>query len=334
MRILLASAFILAALLSAGGAIQNSQQPQSPDFVKSTELNSAAVKLFNEAKYDEALPLETQALELREKAVGPNDAELIPILKNLGEIHKSMARSQESAASFERALKLAEKAYGPNDIRLTPILDPLAVVEYRLKHATNAESLFAKSLKIKEAKLGPQDTEIAETAFNLGQVYAARANYKAASPMFSRAIAIWETGGVPQRAKLVKALENQVLVLTGLGKNAEADKAQNRIAELSTSAPGRVVDFGVLNGKALALVTPAYPEAARIDRAQGEVRVQVMIDAIGRVISAKALNPGAVHQTLVFAAENAARKCRFSPTLVAGQPVQVRGIIIFNFVRQ
>src|SRR5258708_7318906 len=116
MRILLTSAFILVTLLSARGAIQNSQTPQSPAFVKSTELNSAAVKLFNEGRYEEALPLETQALELREKAVGPDDAELVPILKNLGEIYKSMARNQESAASFDRALKLAEKAYGPNDI--------------------------------------------------------------------------------------------------------------------------------------------------------------------------------------------------------------------------
>src|SRR5260221_14409523 len=104
MKNLLASAFIITTLLSAHGTAQNSQQPQSPDFVKSTELNSAAVKLSNEAKYAEALALETQALELREKALGPNDAGLIPILTNLGVIYRSMARNEDSISSFERAL--------------------------------------------------------------------------------------------------------------------------------------------------------------------------------------------------------------------------------------
>ena len=190
MRIIFAAAFIVATLLSVSGIPQNSQQPQSPDFVKSTELNSAAVKLSNEAKYAEALPLETQALELREKAVGPNDAELIPILANLGVIYRSMARNEDSVSSFERALKLAEKAYGPNDIRLAAILDPLAFLKYSSKEATSAENLFMRSLKIKDAGLSPQDPQIADTAYNLGQVYAARKNYKGAASMLSRAITV------------------------------------------------------------------------------------------------------------------------------------------------
>src|SRR2546421_6976702 len=175
-------------LLSAHGTPQNSQQVQSPDFVKSTELNSAAVKLSNEAKYVEALPLEMQALELREKAVGPNDAELIHILTNLGMIYRSMARNADSISSFERALKLAEKAYGPNDIRLAAILDPLAFLKYSSKQATTAEDLFARSLKIKEAGLSPTDPEIAQTAYNLGQVYTVRRYYKGAASMLNRAI--------------------------------------------------------------------------------------------------------------------------------------------------
>ena len=327
MRIFLTSALLVSSLLPALGAIQNPQSSQSPDFVKSTELNAAAVKLFNEAKYDEALPLETQALELREKAVGPNDAELIPILKNLGEIYKSMARSQESAVSFDRALKLAEKAYGPNDIRLTSILDPLAFLKYSMKQATPAEELFVRTLKIKEAKLSPNDPEIAETAYNLGQVYAARHNYKGAASMLSRAIAVWESEG-KSRSKLMKALETDVFVLTALGKNDEAAKAQHRIGELANQ--DAFVNGGILNGKALVLITPEYPSISGFHPA-GMIQVQVLIDENGHVLTATAIR-GRMPVEFARVSEDAARRSRFTPTFVQGKPVKVNGTIIYNFV--
>jgi TonB family protein len=331
MKDILFLSLILTSLISTSAA-QTSQATQSPDVIKSNELNAAAVKLFEEGKYDEALPLETQAMELREKALGDSDPTLIPLLTNLGEMFKRKDQAQ-AGNYFKRALKLAENSYGHDDLRITPIIDTLAFVEYELKHTTTSEDLFARSLKIKEARLGAQDPQIADTAFNLGEIYTELANYKAAAPLFSRAITIWEGAGEQARQSLLKALERQVLVFTALGKSAEADKLQIRIAELSTSSSAtRVIDVGVLNGKALALITPVYPEAAISDRASGQVKVEVLIDETGKVISAKALNGTRLHPALVSAAEKAALKSRFTPTLVSGQAVRVHGIIIYNFV--
>ena len=104
---------------------------------------------------------------------------------------------------------------------------------------------------------------------------------------------------------------------------------QKRIAEFSSNAG--FIQGGVLNGRAIVLVTPSYPALARNDRASGSVQVQVVIDETGKVISAKAVNTGSTHLALVNAAENAARKSRFSPTLLSGVPVKVIGTIIYNF---
>jgi tetratricopeptide (TPR) repeat protein len=327
MRNLFLLPVIVAALfLPAHGPVGKSQQPQSTDLVRSTELNAAAVKLFNQGKYDEALPLETQALALREKALGPDHAELIPILTNIGEIHKRKDLDQ-STAYFNRALKLAEKTYGQNDVRLATILDSLAFVEYTRKHATTAENLFMRSLKIKESALDAHDPEIAQTAFNLGQAYAARAYYKGAASMLSRAITIWESAGEKERPNLLKALENQVLVLTALGKNDEAARVQHRLGELSSQ--DAIVNGGILNGKALVLIRPAYPMVTGF-HPSGMVQVQVLIDENGHVLTAKAVN-SKMQMEFIRAAESAARQSRFSPTFVSGKPVKVNGIIIYNF---
>ena len=85
----------------------------------------------------------------------------------------------------------------------------------------------------------------------------------------------------------------------------------------------------VLNGDALSLPVPNYPQMARLIRLQGMVVVQVMIDESGKVISAKAISG---HPILIPEAQKAAMQARFSPTTVSDQPVKVSGVITYNFV--
>lgn len=89
------------------------------------------------------------------------------------------------------------------------------------------------------------------------------------------------------------------------------------------------VSGGVLNGKATSLPKPVYPPAARAVKATGAVSIQVLIDENGNVVSANAVSG---HPLLRAAAEAAAREAKFIPTLLAGQPVKVSGIIVYNFV--
>ena len=104
-------------------------------------------------------------------------------------------------------------------------------------------------------------------------------------------------------------------------------------APLSVSAQEKalpkIVNGGVVNGKAQSLPKPEYPPAALAVRASGAVNVQVTIDEGGSVISAAAVSG---HPLLRSAAVEAAKQARFSPTLLSGQPVKVTGVIVYNFV--
>lgn len=91
----------------------------------------------------------------------------------------------------------------------------------------------------------------------------------------------------------------------------------------------KTVSGGVLNGKAKSLPLPEYPPAAKAVSASGTVSVQVTIDEEGRVITASAVSG---HPLLRSAAQTAALGAKFEPTLLAGQPVKVSGILTFNFV--
>src|SRR6266478_7012922 len=88
------------------------------------------------------------------------------------------------------------------------------------------------------------------------------------------------------------------------------------------------VSGGVLNGMALALPPPSYPDTARRMRQSGLVQVEVVVDENGKVISARALSgPGTLREVAV----EAAYRARFSPTKLSGQPVKVTGQINYNF---
>lgn len=95
--------------------------------------------------------------------------------------------------------------------------------------------------------------------------------------------------------------------------------------------PGhRQVQGGFLNNNATSLPKPAYPSAALAERSQGVVRVQVLIDEQGNVVSASAV---AGRPLLRAAAVQAARGAKFPPTLFSGQPVKVSGILVYKFPR-
>jgi protein TonB len=88
------------------------------------------------------------------------------------------------------------------------------------------------------------------------------------------------------------------------------------------------VSGGVLNGAAVDLPKPEYPEMAKRARASGTVQIEVVIDETGKVVSARASSG---HALLRDAAVRAALRARFSPTKLSGQPVKISGLLNYNF---
>lgn len=91
------------------------------------------------------------------------------------------------------------------------------------------------------------------------------------------------------------------------------------------------IEGGIVNGKALELPAPKYPAEAKKAHAAGEVQVKVLIDQTGRVISAEVIFGPDVFREVSL---EAAKRAKFTPTLLAGVPVRVNGIIIYRFVAQ
>jgi len=109
---------------------------------------------------------------------------------------------------------------------------------------------------------------------------------------------------------------------------------QAPVVELESEPPPapnpilKPVSGGVLNGTAISLPSPFYPDTARRLRMAGMVTVEVVVDETGKVISAVATSGPAILRDV---AVQAALKARFSPTKLSGQPVKVSGSINYKF---
>ncbi|MBX3268586.1 MAG: TonB family protein [Acidobacteria bacterium] len=112
----------------------------------------------------------------------------------------------------------------------------------------------------------------------------------------------------------------------GGGSHIEASRGPQKKQAVSDAISG-----GVVNGKATFLPKPEYPPAAKAVRASGAVNVEVMIDTDGTVIEANAVSG---HPLLRRSAVTAARSAKFAPTMLAGKPVKVKGVLVFNFNAQ
>jgi tetratricopeptide (TPR) repeat protein len=66
-------------------------------------LNAQVVKLYQAGKYAEAIPIALRALALREKALGPDHADVGTSLNNLALLHQAQGRYADAEPLHKRA---------------------------------------------------------------------------------------------------------------------------------------------------------------------------------------------------------------------------------------
>jgi TonB family protein len=158
-------------------------------------------------------------------------------------------------------------------------------------------------------------------AYNLrGVAYASKLDFDSAIADFDKAI---------QFDPLLKNAHYN----RGSAFSRKGDEARAR-ADFATEKllfPQQANALRVLNGRALNLVKPSYPPEARRAHASGTVVVKVVINEEGKVIAASVISG---HPLLMAVCVDAAKNSLFTPTILAGKPIEVTGVIQYNFIER
>jgi TonB family protein len=310
------------------GSVRGRAQAQSAELAEADRLNQSIVQLHKEGKDDEALPLAARVLEIREHVLGPDHKLVAFALFNLGELNFAGRNYKAAEPFYKRALSILEKSPGTDDALLGKVLSALGLLQYLDRDYGKSEDFYKRALEVNEKTFGAESLEAARALLSLAELYRVLNRHMKAERLFLQLLAIEKKFLQPDDDELIQAQERYTCLLYESNKLKEAYAYQKILAE-ERKRPATLISDQILNGRALSLPRPEYPQDAIRVRAYGVVIVKVTIDEAGKVIEAKATcgNP-----YLRKASEAAAARARFSPTFKDGQAVKVTGIVTYNFM--
>ncbi len=145
MRTLSALSFSLVVLLGSG-AFAHGQG------VEWEALNKQVLSLYQKGQYDRAVVVAKKALDVAEKAVGPNHPSVATSLNNLAELYRAQGQYAQAEPLYKRSLAIMEKALGPDHPNVATSLNNLAELYRatdRIKEAQELEKRVARIRAIK-----------------------------------------------------------------------------------------------------------------------------------------------------------------------------------------
>lgn len=153
---------VLVAGVPAGVLAQSSPVVVSPSaqLEEAKKLDREATKLYQQGKYEEAIPLVKRILEIREKALGPDHLDVAASFNNLAELYRRQENYAEAELLFQQSLAIVEKILGPEHPLAAGILYNLAELHLNQGNYAEAESLFQRSQAIREKALEPNHPDI------------------------------------------------------------------------------------------------------------------------------------------------------------------------------
>ena len=254
-----------------------------------------------------------QAKTLHEEQVkggaeGAKGLDAAALLEDAATVRMRLARHDEDRARWQGEVSEARQQLFSSEMRIASISDVPAV-----------------------RAAAAQPTPAAKTAAPAaGSSQPARAETKATdsgqrSPKRSRAQAAEQTARAAAPSATPQAPAQQPQGGTSQPSGAAPQPPAGGEAARQGSGP---VAVGSLVSKARQRSAPSYPAIARAARVSGNVVVFLIVNERGDVESVlRAEGPMQLQQ----AAIEAARRWKFNPTVIDGQPVRVSGYLSFNF---
>lgn len=306
---------------------------------EAARLNAEVLRLYRERKYDEALPLARRVLEIRERAAGAGgeDMAVASALNNLAAVYARKGKNDEAEQHLRRSLAIAEKRVGAESDFAADVASQLGLIKLEGRDYKEAGAFLRRALAAKEKLHGVDGAALVPVLLNLTDLNFLRGEPGAAYSSLGHALSILKAQPPrrdPATAGRLKAYYCPLMALAGDGNSDLRNRLWEAIWRLDRSEEAAevkktVVEGEVINGKVISKPMPDYPRIAKDQRLSGVVVVKILVDESGKVVDAEAL---CGHTLLAQASVEAARKARFTPTLLAGRAVKVSGIITYNFI--
>ncbi len=187
------------------------------------QLRAKAKQFWSVDKNSEAFPLEQQALTLAQQALGPDDAYVGIVTRELADITNDKGKPAEARPRFERALEVLTAKLGAEHPQTMLVKSRLGAVCIVLGDMSKADELLSQALESEENAFRGDNPMVAATLKSLAILHRERGDFGKARDENLRGLAIMEHLGLTEQDFYGDMLNNMAIVYEDLG---ELDKAQ------------------------------------------------------------------------------------------------------------
>ena len=201
-------------------------------------FNKLGILYMQLAEFDKAEVYHQQALEIKEKQLGPNHLNVALTYNNIGLVYRKKGDPDQAKDYFQRALEILEKQLGPNHVDVARTYNNIGLVYRKKGDLDQAKDYFQRALEIKEKQLGPNHVDVALTYNNIGLVYYDKGDPDQAKDYFQRALEIREKQLGPNHVDFALLYNNIGLVYCDKGDLDQAKDYFQRALEIQEKQHG------------------------------------------------------------------------------------------------
>ncbi|MBW4492529.1 MAG: CHAT domain-containing protein [Oscillatoria princeps RMCB-10] len=182
------------------------------------QINKQALELYGEGKFEKAVILAEQALELALSLYMDDHPNVASSLNNLAALYNSQGRNEKAEPLYEEALAMIERLFKSDHPHVASILNNLAELYRSQGRYEKAEPLYEKALAMIKRLFKSDHPHVASSLNNLAELYDSQGRYEKAEPLYEDALAM--------RKRLFKGDHSHVA--TSLNNLAELYRYQGR----------------------------------------------------------------------------------------------------------
>jgi tetratricopeptide (TPR) repeat protein len=188
-----------------------------------TELNEKAIELYKQGKYDEAVPLLEQSLNIRQQVLGAEHPDVAESLNNLALLYSAQGRYTEAEPLYLQALEMWKKLLGAEHPDVASSLNNLAALYESQGRYTEAEPLFIQALEMYKKLLGAEHPFVPTSLNNLAGLYFSQGRYTEAEPLFIQALDMIKKLLGAEHPSVATSLNNLAFLYKTQGRYTEAE---------------------------------------------------------------------------------------------------------------
>lgn len=154
------------------------------------DLNKKFVELFQQGKYDEAIPYAERAFAMAQKELSTEHPDYATNLENLGWVYLAAGYYSKAVPAYTELISIKENLLGNQHPDYATLVNNLATLYYYIGDYVKAETYHLEALQVRKKVLGEEHPDYATSLDNLGALYAAVDDYEKAEPLYRQAMEI------------------------------------------------------------------------------------------------------------------------------------------------